>query len=219
MKQSIKRRLKVYLPIIIAVVLISAIVLVFLLLNRVTAKDYFNALSKSNYTKQTQSTTIKDGGTLIYEKTELIIFDKDNVYHKIHERQLSDDLNVDYEETTTEFYYSQDTMYYFEEGVWKSKAFKISKNLLRYVLKTDYFATLNFQKKFENEGVLNGTIKSKNTKNVVDIDSLNNMSVSMTVSNQFQVKSFEINAKTATNRDVKILNEYSYNQEVVNMPC
>ena len=219
MKQSIKRRLKVYLPIIIAVVLISAILLVFLLLNRVTAKDYFNALSKSNYTKQTQSTTIKDGETLIYQKTEIIIFYKDNVYHKIHERQLSDDFNVDYEETTTEFYYSQDTMYYFEENVWKSKAFKIGKNLPRYELKADYFATLNFQNKFENEGILKGTINSKNTKNVIDMENLNNMSVSIIVNNQFQVKLFEINAKTATNRDVNISNVYSYNQEVVDMPC
>ena len=118
MKQSIKRRLKVYLPIVASVVLIAVIILAFLMLNGVKAKDYFNALLNSKYTKQTQITTIKEGGFLIYEKTEVVVFEGDNVYQQIHERKLSDDPNTDYEETITEFYYSQSTKYYFENGVW-----------------------------------------------------------------------------------------------------
>lgn len=218
MKHTIKRKLKVYLPMALTFVLVGVILLVFLLMNKVTAKDYFNALQESNYTKQVQQINIVEGGVLVYEKVETIVLDNNNVYHKIYERKLSSDPNVDYDETTTEFYYSQTTMFYFENNVWKSKEFNISEKTHRYVLRSDYFSNFEFQKEIESEGVLKGQIKNDKTKHIVDIKNLKDMTVSLIVNKDFQIKNFEIKATTDSNRNLIILNTYSYLNETVNMP-
>lgn len=218
MKAITKRRLKVYLPIMTAVLLIGVVIMVVLLANRVTAKDYFNALSKSQYSKQVQHTKIVENEMLIYEKLETIIFDGDNVYHSIYEKKLSADIEKDFEEINSEFYYSKTNMYYFEEGVWKSENFNISEKVKRYYLQTDYFSSFDFQKKIENEGKLFGSIKNDKVANVVGGINLKDMSLTLVVNKKFEIKTFEIQAKTLDERNISIINTYTYNNEEVNMP-
>lgn len=219
MSSTAKRRLKIYLPIAIAVILVGVIIAIILLNNKITAKDYFNALNNSNYTKQVQNTTITENETLIYEKIETIIFDGDNVYHKIEEKQLSSDVNKDYDQITTEFYYSKDKMYYFENNVWYAEAFTISKKLKTYDLKTEYFKTIKFNKNFENEGHLQGEIKNDYVKQIVNNAELNSMNLTIVVNKNFDVQKFNINAKTSSNRDVEISNVYTYVEETVVLPA
>lgn len=219
MKTTIKRKLKIYLPILVAIILIGVIIAVILLKNNITAKDYFDALSKTNYTKQVQHTTITDGETLIYEKTETIIFDADKGYHKIVEKQKSAQLGVDFDITTTEVYYHKDTMYYFDNNVWKSEEFSISEQLKTYFLKTDYFKTLSFDEQVKTQGKLQGTVKDEHITKIVSGTSLKDMSLEIVVNKNFEVQIFNISAKTpTTNRDVKIENTYTYQKEVVNLP-
>lgn len=218
MKATTKRRLKIYLPILLAIVLVGVIIAIILLNNKVTAKDYFNALRNSNYTKQVQHTTIIDNDLLIYEKVETIIFDSGKVYHKIEEKQLSEDVGTDYDLTITEFYYSQDKMYYFENNVWKEEDFKISNKLKTYYLQTDYFSALSFDKKIESEGRLQGKIKNDSVQKIVSGSDLTNMNLTIVVNKKFDIQKFDITAKTTTNRDVKIENIYSYSKELVNLP-
>lgn len=218
MNSKTKRRLKIYLPIIIAIILIGIIIAIILLNNRITAKDYFDALDNSNYTKQVQNTTIMENEKLIYEKIETIIFDGENVCHKIEEKQLSSDLNKDYDEITTEFYYSRDKMYYFENNVWISESFEVSKKLKTYNLKTDYFASYSFNKKIETKGILQGKVKDDYVTKVVDDANLSNMSLTIIVNENMDIQEFNITAKTTANRDVEIKNTYTYVDEVVTMP-
>lgn len=219
MKTTTKRRLKVYLPILVAVILTAVVIAIILLNNKVTAKDYFDSLNNSNYSKQVQNTTIYDGNLLIYEKIETIIFDGENVYHKIEEKQQSADINKDYDQTLTEFYYSKDKIYYFEDNVWKSQDFTVSKNLKNYFLKTDYFETLTFNKKVENEGRLSGKVKDNSINKIVNSSEMTNMNLLIVVNSDFDVQKFEITAKTSSNRDVKIINTYTYLDETVFLPA
>ncbi|MBQ8615329.1 MAG: hypothetical protein IJ415_02060 [Clostridia bacterium] len=219
MSSTTKRRLKIYLPIAIAVILVGIIIAIILLNNRITAKDYFDALNNSNYTKQVQNTTITENETLIYEKIETIIFDGDNVYHKIEEKQLSSDLDKDYDETTTEFYYSKDKMYYFENNVWNTEAFTVSKKLKTYELKTDYFKTIKFNKKIESEGHLQGEIRNDCVEKIVSNAELHSMTLLIVVNKDFDVQKFNINAKTSSSRDVEITNIYTYVNETVVLPA
>lgn len=219
MKATTKRRLKIYLPIILAAVLIvAAIIAIILLSNRITAKDYFDALRHSNYTKQVQHTTIMDGELLVYEKVETIIFEGENAYHKIEEKQISSDLNKDYDESTSEFYYSKDKMYYFDEGVWKQETFTISNKLKSYYLQTDYFSSLEFNKKVETEGFLKGNLKNASIKKVVNSEDITNVSLEIVVNKNFDVQQFVITGKTLSMRDVLIQNVYTYNTETVTLP-
>ena len=219
MKAITKRRLKVYLPIAITVILAIVIVAIILLNNKITAKDYFNALSQSNFTKQVQNTTIFEEDLLVYEKVETIIRSGENVYHKIEEKQISEQVGVEYDLNVSEFYYSKDKMYYFEDNVWKTQDFTISTKLKTYFLQTDYFSTLEFTKKVETEGRLKGNIKDSAVNKIVSDTSLNNMSVLIVVNKNFNVKKFEITAKTTTGRDVLISNVYTYNTETVTLPA
>ncbi len=218
MSSRTKRILRIYLPIAIVVILIAGLIAFLLLRNTVKAKDYFNALSGSNHTKQVQTTTIKDGETLIYEKIETIVFDGSNVYHKIDEKQLSADFDKDYDQTITEFYYSKNKIYYFEDNIWKEEDFSVSSRLKTYRLNTDYFSTLKFNKKIEKEGVLQGNIKDDCVEKVVSGIDLKDMSLTIIINKQLKVQKFDILAKTQTNRDVEIKNVYTYFNETVNMP-
>ncbi len=218
MKTAIKRRLKVYLPLMAVVIAICAVVLLILLNNRITAKDYFNALNNSNFTKQVQTTTIKENQTLVYEKVETIVFDGEKVYHKIYEKKLSADVDKDYDEITTEIYYSKDKMYYFDNNVWNEENFSIKSNLTKYSLKTEYFKTLKFSKKIETEGVLRGDIKNSNVKNIVQDLDVQDLSLIIVINKNLKVQNFNIVATTSQMRDVKIENVYTYDKEVVNLP-
>ena len=83
----------------------------------------------------------------LYEKVETIVIDGEKVYHRIYEKKLSAEIGKDYDETTSEIYYSKDKMYYFANNVWNEENFSIKSNLTRYSLKTEYFKTLQFNKK------------------------------------------------------------------------
>lgn len=218
MKTSSKRRLKTYLPILVAIMLVGVIIAVFLLKNNITEKDYFNALRTQNYTKQVQHTTITEGETLIYEKTETIIFDGDKAYHKIIERQKSAQVGVDFDETITEVYYNKDIMYYFDHNVWKSESFQMSEQLKSYYLKSDYFKSLSFDEEIQTQGKLQGIIKDEHINKIVSETSLKDMSVEIVVNKKFELQSFNISAKTSTNRSVQIENNYTYQKEIVNLP-
>ena len=147
MSSRTKRILKIYLPVVLVVIAIVGLIMFILLRNTVKAKDYFNAVSGSNHTKQVQTTTIKDGDCLVYEKIETIIFDGNKVYHKIEEKQLSANADEDFDQTISEYYYSNNKMYYFEDNIWKEESFVVFTNLRNYHLNTDYFSTLTFNKK------------------------------------------------------------------------
>jgi len=218
MKVTFKRRFKVYFPIAIAVILIGIIIALFVFRNKITAKDYFDSLNKSNYTKQIQTTTIFDEDNMLYQKIETIIFDGEKVYHQISEKQISSDVNVEYEQTITDIYYSKNKMYYFEDNIWKTEDFIISQRLKTYQLKTNYFSSLKFNNKFKTEGVLHGAVKNDFVNQIVAGSNLKNMSLSIVVNKDFKVQKFNINALTNNNRNVEIKNVYSYNKEIVNLP-
>ena len=218
MSSRTKRILRIYLPITLVVIIIAVLIAFFLLRNTIKAKDYFDALNGSNYTKQVQTTTIKDNNTLIYEKIETIVFDGDNVYHRIEEKQLSENVDADYEQTITEFYYSKNKMYYFEDNIWKAEDFTVSKRLKTYYLKTDYFSTIKFNKKIEKEGKLQGNIKDDCADKIVTGSDLKNMSLIIIVNKKFDVQKFDITANTQSGRDVEIKNVYTYLDETVVMP-
>lgn len=219
MNSKTKRRLKIYLPILASIVVVAAIVVAIILLNnRITAKDYFDAINKQNYSKQIQTTQITENNTLIYEKIETIVFDGNNVYHEIKEKQISKDLDKDYDEVITEYYYSKDKLYHFEDGTWKEENFDLSTKLKTYDLKTNYFKTISFNKKFESEGRLEGEIKKDSISKIVNDLNLQEMSVVIVVNKNFNALKFDINAKTSTMRDVTIRNVYSYNNETVVLP-
>jgi len=218
MKVTFKRRFKVYFPIAIAVILIGIIIALFVFRNKSTAKDYFDSLNKSNYTKQIQTTTIFDEDNMLYQKIETIIFDGEKVYHQISEKQISSDVNVEYEQTITDIYYSKNKMYYFEDNIWKTEDFIISQRLKTYQLKTNYFSSLKFNNKFKTEGVLHGAVKNDFVNQIVAGSNLKNMSLSIVVNKDFKVQKFNINALTNNNRNVEIKNVYSYNKEIVNLP-
>lgn len=218
MSSKTKRRLKVYLPILASIIIVVAIVAIILLKDKITAKDYFDAVNTQNYSKQIQTTTITENETLIYEKIEIMVFDGDNVYHQIKEKQLSQDIGKDYDETTTEYYYSKDKIYYFELGEWKQEDFNLKQSLKDYDLKTEYFKTINFSKKIETEGVLEGEIKQDSISKIVSGLNLSKMNLKIIVNKDIKIQKFNINAKTQSNRDVKIENVYTYNNETVVLP-
>ena len=218
MSSQTKRRLKIYLPIAISLLIIVAVIVIILLSNKITAKDYFNAVNTPNYSKQLQTTTITENDVLIYEKIETIIFDGDNVYHQIKEKTVSADINKDFDETTTEFYYSKDKMYYFENNVWNVEDFTLSEKLKTYDLKTEYFETLEFNKKIETEGCLKGKLKDGSVAKVFSGLDYTNANLVIIVNKDLKVQKFNINAKTSSNRDVKIENVYTYSNENVVLP-
>lgn len=219
MSSNIKRKLKVILPIIFSIIVVASIVIVILLINKVTAKDYFNALNNSNYTKQVQTTTMTENNQIVYEKVETILIEGEKIYHKIEEKQLDSGLVQQYEITITEFYYSSNKIYYFENNEWKMQDFEVSKHLKYYNLRTEYFENIRFDKKVKVEGNLSGDIKDSYAGSVLtDQANLKNVSVLMTVDKDFNIQKFNIQAKTVNDRDVTIKNVFTYNYESVNLP-
>jgi len=215
-----KNKLKIILPIVVsALVVLLTVLLIVLLPNEISQNTYFNSLSNSNFTKQVQYTTITENQIIVYEKLETIIFDNKKVYHKIEEKRLSSNPNTLYEEVLTEYYYSKDKIYYFEDNIWKTNDFNLKDNLKTYSLKTDYFTTLEFDKDFKEIGILSGNIKDENVNNVLNSETnFNNASLIIKLNKKFKITDCSITAKTATNRDVLITNTFTYNQEAVILP-
>lgn len=220
MNGGVKKKLKIILPIVAVVVVgvIIALMCIFLT-SKITAEDYFNSLNKSSYTRWAQTTTIKESDVVVYQKSETLIYEGDNIYHKIEEKQLSEDLSTDYVVVTNEYYYTQDKMYYLENNEWKIKDFDVSSRFNYYNLKVKYFNTIKFDEKIKSQGTLEGKIKGDYTGDVVNTQSnLSEMYLTIIVNKDFKAQSFKITAKTASNRDLTIENIYTYEDELVFLP-
>jgi len=219
MKEKTKQKLKIILPIIISFVALIVVLLVILIPKEINQNNYFNSFTKSNFTKQVQNTTIKEAETIVYEKIETIVFEGEKVYHKIEEKTLSLLPSKQYDEVTTEYFYTSNKMYYFEENIWKTQDFNIKSSLKTYNLKTEFFITLEFDKKIEEKGFLTGHIKDENINEVFNSETnFKDANIIITVNKNFKIQSCNINAKTATNRDVLINNIYTYNKENITLP-
>lgn len=219
MKRRKSNKLKIILPVIIAIILaISVVLLVILIPKKITANNYFNALYNSNHTKQVQSTTITESDVVVYEKIETVVIDGDKTYHKIEEKRLSSTNNL-YDILTTEFYYDNNAMYYFEDNIWKTTEFNLEDNLKHYNLKTEYFEIYTFDEEIISVGTFNGNVLNDKVNLLFGVNvNYTNVNIIITVNENFKVKSCNIIANTQSNKNVLITNEYSYNQETVNLP-
>lgn len=219
MKGKTKKNLKIILPILITFLALIVVLLVILIPKEISQNNYFKSLTNSNFTKQVQNTTIKEDGLIVYEKIETIIFDAKKVYHKIEEKTLSLEPSKLYDEVTTEYYYSNDKMYYFEENAWKTQDFNIQNSLKTYSLKTEYFETLEFDKEVQIEGTLTGSVKNENVNDLFKSETnFKDANITIIVNKNFKVQSCDIYAKTANDRDVTIINTFTYNIESVILP-
>ena len=213
------KKLKIILPVAISFLALLVVLLVILIPKPISQNNYFNSLSKSNFTKQVQNTTIKENETLVYEKIETIVFDGEKVYHKIEEKTISSSPSKLYDEITTEYFYTKSKMYYFEENTWKMQDFNIQNSLKTYNLKTEYFVSFTFDKEIETQGTLSGIVKNENINDVFNSETnFKDALITIIVNKNFKINSCEITAKTAANRDVLITNEFTYNQEKVILP-
>lgn len=214
-----KKSIKIILPIIVGVVLILSFLLILLIPKQITAKTYFSSLTNSNFTKQTQQTTLLENDNLVYEKLETIIFNKNNVYHKIEEKILSSSPNSSYEIVTTEYYYSKNKIYYKENDVWETKDFVVNENIKTYSLKTNYFENIQFDKKYEEIGILTGKILNENVNTVFNAEvNYTNVLFTIKINKKLKINECEITALTSSYRNVNITNTYYYNTEQVILP-
>lgn len=219
MTEKTKKSIKIILPIIVGVVLILSFLLILLIPKQITAKTYFSSLTNSNFTKQTQQTTLLENDNLVYEKLETMIFNKNNVYHKIEEKVLSSSPLNTYDITINEYYYTKDKIYYKENNVWKTEDFVVKENIKTYSLKTNYFENLQFDKKFEEIGILTGKILDENVNTVFNTEvNYTNVLFTIKINNKLKINECQITALTSLNRNVNIINTYSYNTEQVILP-
>lgn len=220
MKEKIKNNnkyLKIILPI-LALILFLTFVIILILPKGISSSNYFKALANSNYTRQEQITTIIEKETVVFEKKEVIVIDGKNIYHKITEKQIALGTEL-YEETTTEFYYDSEYMYYFENNEWKVMEYDIKKGIKSYSLKKQYFITLTFDKKVEKQGVLEGFVKDENIDDAFNSETeFHTAALKLIVDKNFKVQQCNIKAKTASNRNVTVNNIFTYNEEVVVLP-
>lgn len=216
MTNKTKGNLKIILPIILIILLIITAILV--IPKGISEKNYFNSLASSNYTKQEQITTIIENDHVIYEKVELVVIDGKNVYHKITEKQISDESEL-YDEKEIEFYYSNDYMYYFKDDEWKTMEFNVKNALKTYSFKKDYFINIAFDKKIEDQGILEGLVKDENVDDAFNSETeFHSASLKLIVNKNFKIQKCDIKAKTAKNRDVTVKNIFTYNDEEVVLP-
>lgn len=201
----------------IAVLLAVVVLVVILLMNRITANNYFEALNESPYSKLVQTTSITEDEIVVYEKIETIIKVNGNIYHKIVEKEISDSVDEMYSTTTNEYYYTSDTMYYLSNGEWKTK--KVDEQLLNtYNLEKAYFETITFDKKVKETGTLEGKLLADYVDDAISAQNLNNVALKIIVDKDFNVQEFLVNAKMSSGRDVKIQNVYTYNEESITLP-
>ena len=219
MTEKTKKSIKIILPIIVGVVLILSLLLILLIPKQITAKTYFSSLTNSNFTKQTQQTTLLENDNLVYEKLETIIFNKNNVYHKIEEKVLSSSQLNTYDIIINEYYYTKDKIYYKENNVWKIEDFVVKENLKTYFLKTNYFENLQFDKKFKEIGILTGKMLDENVNTVFNAEvNYTNVLFTIKINKKLKINECEITALTSSNRNVNITNTYFYDNEQVNLP-
>lgn len=219
MKEKIKdnKKLKIILPI-LALILLLTVVIILIVPKGISSSNYFKSLANSNYTRQEQITTITENEIIVFEKKEIIVFDGEYIYHKITEKQISSGVEL-YEEITTEFYYDSEYMYYFENNEWKSTEYNVKEGLKTYSLKKKYFITLTFDKKVEEQGVLEGLINDENIDDAFNSETqFHSASLKLIVDKNFKVQECNINAKTSKNRDVSVNNIFTYNEEKVVLP-
>lgn len=204
---------------IIAFVLLVGIVLAIVLIpTKITANHYFKSLTTSNHTKQIQTTLIIENNTVLYEKTETMVLNGGKIYHKIETKTISQ-LNSDYDQSTEEFYYANNKIYYFENNQWKTSDFNLNNQLNSYNLKSEYFNTLIFDKKIKETGNLTGEVKPEHIKEVFGTSSnLKSASLKISVNNHIKAISCKISGLNQTNKYVEIVNSYSYNKETVTLP-
>ena len=86
MKSKTKKRIVTFVPILL--VLIITMIFVFGT-NKITEQTYFNSLKNSGFTKHIQTTEITENNIIVYQKTETMVKDGKNTYHKIEEKTLS----------------------------------------------------------------------------------------------------------------------------------
>jgi len=217
MTNKTNKKLKIILPIVILILLIGILILI-LIPKSISQNNYFTA-TNSKYTKQVQNTTIVDGQAIVYEKIETLIIDGSNIYHKIEEKKTSSSLDKEYDEIVVEYYYSKSKMYYKENDTWQTIDFKVKNNLKRYILKTEYFITFEFDKKFEEIGTFSASVKDEHINDVFNSETkFNTASLTLTVNKNFKIQSLNIIAKTEFNKDVSVRNIYTYLKETVNLP-
>ena len=211
-----KRHLKIILPIV--ALLLIVLIIILLIPKGIHEKNYFNALRNSNYTKQEQLTTITEGELVVYEKLETIVFDGENIYHKITEKKISSGTEM-YEEIAVELYYNKTSMYYYENEQWKTVEFNVKNSLKTYNLKKEYFTTISFDKKVEEQGILEGYVKDECVNDAFNSETqFHSAHLKLIVNKNFKVQECNIQAKTSSNRDVKVNNVFTYNNEVVILP-
>lgn len=214
MKNKTKKRLVTIIPILM--VLIISLALVFGT-NKITEQTYFNSIKRFEYSKHIQTTTITERETLVYQKIEIMVRDGKNAYHKIEEKTLSTS-EEHFETTITEFYYSSSKMYYKQNDKWQTIDFKLKNQLITYNFKKEYFETINFDEKIEQEGSLQGKLKDENVKDVFGEESQKqNVCITIKINKNLKVQTFII-ASQLNARNVYIENIYSYDKQTVVLP-
>ena len=219
MKTKKYKNLKILLPIILIIFVVLVLTMCFVLPKPITEKTYFKSVENSNYTKQIQQTSIKEDNIILYEKNETVVFDKGKIYHKIEEKVLSSSNNEDYEELTLEFYYDNNYIYYYHENEWKVENFNFKEKLQKYNFKNEYFSSINYDKEFENTGVLLAIVNDNNIQDILNKNvNYKNLNLIITINNLRKIEGLNFECQNSLNQNVIILNSYSYENEVVNLP-